>query len=433
MSAMQSVVRLDTGETLREIAQLGEGGQGRVWTTKTQGKDAAVKMYFPQTGTDKMRANISRLISLGSPHPDFIWPITLVEDRGNREFGYLMELAEKRFVATEDFLARRVTPNFQTLMIIGWKLANAFLKLHSSGHCYRDISFGNIRFDPNSGEVRILDNDNVTENGDESVNVSGTQRFMAPEIVRGEAFPNAETDRYSLAVLLFVFLMGGHPLDGLRETAFRCMNLAAMKQLYGFEPIYIFDPKDASNRPDPTEHRNPIAFEPIYPESLKKLFLASFTDGLVYPQKRVTESVWGDAFDEAADLIFKCSHCKKEVFYKQESQPNQTCWKCKNKLVLTARLRTRPRSGASRLVMLPVGKQVYGYHVENTADRRAPVGVVVAHPADPSRLGLKNLTQSVWNLTRPDGAIHDVAPGQSVPLVSGNKINFGAVNAEIEG
>jgi serine/threonine protein kinase len=44
--------------------------------------------------------------------------------------------------------------------------------------------------------------------------VLGTPRFMAPEVVRREAAPSDQTDRYSLAVLLFYLLMGGHPLDG---------------------------------------------------------------------------------------------------------------------------------------------------------------------------------------------------------------------------
>jgi eukaryotic-like serine/threonine-protein kinase len=432
---MTTVVRLDTGEVLPQRAPLGQGGQGQTWLTETQGKVAVVKMYYPHTATPRMRAAIERLIAGGPPDPIFVWPKSLVEDRETGVFGYLMDYAGKPFVPTEDFLARRFTPSFRTLTIIGWRLANAFLRLHATGQCYRDISFGNVRFDANTGDVRVLDNDNVTINGDPSADVAGTPRFMAPEIVRGEAFPSAETDRFSLAVLLFYFLMGGHPLDGLRETAIRCLNPVAMKELYGFKPLYIFDPNDTSNRPDPTVHRNPIAFEPIYPDSIKKLFLVSFTSGLAYPNQRIAESVWSEALEEAGDLIFSCQKCRSQLFYKDQSRSAgiaQTCWNCRTKLDVPERLRIRRRNGTSRLIALALDKQMFGYHIGQAADRQTAIGVVNAHPSDPKRLGLRNLTQTVWNLTLPDGTLHDIPNGRSIPLLAGNKINFGAATGEIE-
>jgi hypothetical protein len=33
------------------------------------------------------------------------------------------------------------------------------------GYSYRDISFGNLFFDPDTGDVLICDNDNVSANG----------------------------------------------------------------------------------------------------------------------------------------------------------------------------------------------------------------------------------------------------------------------------
>jgi DNA-binding helix-hairpin-helix protein with protein kinase domain len=432
---MTTFARLDTGEVLRERGPLGQGGQGRTWLSETQGNVMAVKTYFPQAATSRRRAAIERLIDVGSPDPVFVWPQVIVEEQGGHLFGYLMDYAGPPFVATEDFLARRVKPSFKTLTVLGWNLASAFLKLHASGQCYRDISTGNVRFDPQTGDIRIIDNDNVTIDGDPSAEVAGTPRFMAPEIARGEAFPSAETDRFSLAVLLFFLLMGGHPLDGLRETAIRCMNPVAMKQLYGFEPLYIFDPNDTSNRPDPAEHRNPIVFEPIYPDSIKKLFLTSFTRGLTYPNKRVEESIWCEAFDEAGDLIFSCQKCRSENFYKSETPSAgtaQTCWNCRSQLAIPARLRIRRRNGTSRLIALSLDKRVFGHHIGQPGDRDTAIGVVNAHPSDPKRLGLRNVTQMVWNLTLPDGALHDIPNGRSIPLVNGNKINFGAAMGEIE-
>jgi eukaryotic-like serine/threonine-protein kinase len=39
-------------------------------------------------------------------------------------------------------------------------------------------------------------------------------RFMAPEIIRGEALRSTLTDLHSLAVFLFYLFVRGHPLEG---------------------------------------------------------------------------------------------------------------------------------------------------------------------------------------------------------------------------
>ena len=104
-------------------------------------------------------------------------------------------------------------------------------------------------FDPDTGDVLICDNDNVSANGIDNSSVYGTPRFMAPEIVMGQAKPSRNTDLYSLAVLLFYMFMMGHPLEGKLEAEIKCMDIHAMNKLYGKNPIFIYDPNDKSNRP----------------------------------------------------------------------------------------------------------------------------------------------------------------------------------------
>ena len=53
---------------------------------------------------------------------------------------------------------------------------------------------------------------------------------MAPEIVRGEAAPNAQTDLFSLAVLLFYMFVNHHPLEGEQEAQIRALDLPAMNR-----------------------------------------------------------------------------------------------------------------------------------------------------------------------------------------------------------
>jgi DNA-binding helix-hairpin-helix protein with protein kinase domain len=426
---MRNFTRSTDGAVTQGRKLLGAGGQGEVWQATLDGKDVAVKVYHRHTATGSQRAVIERLVKAGPPAPYFLWPLACVEDPSMGSFGYAMALREPRFRASEDFMARRIEPSFRALMTAAWQLSDGFLRLHSAGHCYRDISFGNVFLDPNTGDIRICDNDNVDIVGSATGGVLGTPRFMAPEVVRREAAPSDQTDRYSLAVLLFYLLMGGHPLDGAREAKIRCLDVPALEKLYGFEPLYVFDPADLSNRPVPGVHPNPLAFEHLYPTSIRAHFERSFTEGLHYPNKRVRESEWRKVFSRARDSILYCGACGAENFYDAErlrSTGAQGCWSCAATLVIPPRIRI----GAD-VVLLNRDTRLYNHHLGSPSGTEVVVAEVVPNPRDPSLFGLKNLTSETWTVTKPDATVMDVPPGRAAPIISGNVVNFGPVTGEV--
>lgn len=244
---------------------LGGGGQGEVYRANLSGRPVALKWYFPHQATSEQLAALTTLLKMGAPNAKFLWPLELAAESGVPGFGYIMPLREPRYKGIVDLMKRRIEPSFRALATAGLELAHSFLQLHAKGLCYRDISFGNVFFDPDTGEVLICDNDNVAVDGKTQGGILGTPRFMAPEVVRGNALPSTQTDLFSLAVLLFYMLMVHHPLEGQAEAAIRCFDLPAMTKLYGTAPVFIFDPNNASNRPLPGYHDNAIAFWPIYP------------------------------------------------------------------------------------------------------------------------------------------------------------------------
>ncbi len=216
---------------------LGSGGQGEVYKAILMGKPYALKWYFKQNATSEQMTALETLIKRGAPTDRFLWPIELVNGQNIPGFGYLMPLREARYKGIVDLMKRRVEPSFRAIITAGMEVSNSFLQLHSKGLCYRDISFGNVFFEPNTGEVLICDNDNVAVDGEGVASVLGTPRFMAPEIVRGEAKPNTQSDLFSLAVLLFYMMMVSHPLEGKKEASIRCFDLPAMNKIYGTEPL----------------------------------------------------------------------------------------------------------------------------------------------------------------------------------------------------
>ena len=403
---------------------LGGGGQGEVYRARL-GKDAvALKWYFPAQATPAQRAALAELIDKRAPTAKFLWPLDLATAPRVRGFGYVMPLREPRYKGIVDLMKRRIEPTFRALATAGLDLAHSFLQLHSRGMCYRDISFGNVFFDPQSGDVLIGDNDNVTIDGAGRGGVLGTPRFMAPEVVRGEALPSTQTDLWSLAVLLFYMLMVHHPLEGKREAAIHALDLAAMNQLYGAHPVFIYDPRDASNRPVRGLHDNAIIFWKLYPQFLRDLFTRAFVVGLRDPQQRVRESEWRAALARLRDAIVVCAYCGAENFYDADALKANgklaPCWSCQRDLVLPPRIRL-----GRQIVMLNADGQLFPHHVDEQQmyNFSAPVAAV-------SGVSLKNLSQAKWVATT-NGKTQDVKPGQSVALANGIKIQFGKAEGEV--
>jgi len=425
-----------SGTACKIVKYLGGGGQGEVYEADQNGREVAIKWYFSKTATDEQRNIIERLVEVGSPNASFLWPEELVESNSGG-FGYLMPLRPAAYTGVHELIRRRVEPSFRILALVGKNLADSFLQLHAKGLCYRDISHGNVFFDPDTGDVLICDNDNVTFDGEGADTVLGTPKFMAPEIVTGKARPSTETDLFSLAVLLFIMFMLHHPLDGAKEAAIHSFDRPAMDKLYGFEPLFIFDPDDRSNRPVPPYQRNAVEFWPIYPQFLRDLFTRSFTDGLHDPENgRVRESEWRSAMARLHDLVVFCPACGAENFVEDEppgagnpkTWQDRACWHCDAPVPIPLMLRVR-----GHYLALTRDSKMFPHHTD--ADRlydfSTPVGEVAEHPSRPGIWGLRNLSEEKWVATGSDGAMVDVSPGRALTLSRGIHISFGNLDAEL--
>jgi eukaryotic-like serine/threonine-protein kinase len=418
---------------------LGGGGQGEVYRARLEGQDVALKWYFPHTATPEHRAALAELVRRGAPTAKFLWPLEVAAARDLPQWGYVMALREPRFRSIVEMIARRVEPTFRAVATAGLELAHSFLQLHSQGLCYRDISFGNVFLDPDTGEVLICDNDNVGVDGVAGGGILGTPDFMAPEIVRGVARPSTRTDLYSLAVLLFYMFHLHHPLFGKRVLKIRALDLPARVRLCGTDPLFIFDPQDPSNEAvsravDPYGEAgdNALASWPIYPQFLRDLFLRAFTDGLRDAEHgRVREGEWRAAMAKLRDSILYCARCGVENFYDPQSVragEAASCWSCQTQLVLPPRIRI-----GKHVVMLNHDSKLYPHHTDERRlyDFTTAVAEVTRHPTNPRVWGLKNVSGTKWMTGAEDGSVKEIEPGRSVTLAAGTRIRIGQVEAEI--
>ncbi len=313
---------------------------------------------------------------------------------------------------------------FSIICTLGMELSSSFLALHSEGLCYRDISFGNVFFDPSTGRPLICDNDNVGIDGASPSFVLGTRRFMAPEIVRREASPSTATDLYSLSVLLFYLLMVGHPLVGRRELDFPTWDDRAESELFGAEPVFVFDPVDRRNEPVEELHGSVVSNWMLYPEHIRRLFTTAFTVGLSDPANgRVRESVWRAALARLRDAIQRCAACSKENFW--DGTGHRSCWFCDRPLGAPIRFEVDGRT-----LVLNEDTTVRAHHLTLNYDDQTVVGRVARHPQH-DRWGLRNETAAAWAVTLPSGETTSAEPGRAVGLLPGTSLRIGTATARI--
>jgi DNA-binding helix-hairpin-helix protein with protein kinase domain len=429
--AAGDVVRMTrAGNPIRLEARVAEGGQGVVYRGVADGNArVAVKWYRPGPLTDRQQAAIEQLTLHRRPHDAFAWPIDMVTCENARGFGYVMPWVPERFGSLIELLRAHEQPPFRVIVSIARQLVDAFAALHASGLCYRDINFGNLLVDPERPEVIIVDNDNVGTEGGEAF-VRGTLRFMAPEIITGQADPSTVSDLHSLAVFLFFLLMHGHPLEGRRvrisytwQDDGHVSETTLAVQHFGLDPRFVFDPGDSCNLPEPGDPM--LIWWPIYPAFVQDLFVRAFTTGLkdASLSGRITEGEWRRALARLSDCVSVCS-CTAAVFW-DPANPHIRCWNCGTAVATPPLLEV-----AGRRLALSEGATLTPSHLSHGNDYLTPIGLVERHPRQPQQVVLRNLSDLPWTVEPQGEGVKSVAPGQRLGVRT-MTIRFGNVRGSI--
>ena len=228
-----STVDLTPGQqigTYRIVRLLGKGGMGAVYEVEhvQLGVHYALKTFTLEEGhvevlKNKFLTEGKVLARLHDPHLVHVFDLNFDETTGMPYF--VMDL-----VLSEDGKPRTLldvkTAELDEDCILNWfeELASAIDYIHEQGVVHRDIKLGNVLLSSNGHVVlsdfgisrlfseRLRSDVNavrtmVSEVCTGSRLVMGTQGYIAPEVVRGEAATPA-ADSYSLGVM-FVYLLTG--------------------------------------------------------------------------------------------------------------------------------------------------------------------------------------------------------------------------------
>jgi serine/threonine protein kinase len=418
----KKVVILPANQSPNGKCPIGEGGQGAVYTVDYNGQKKALKWYSgkkiakPKIFYENLENNITK----GKPTNAFLWPEAITEKDGTA-FGYIMDLRPPEYKEFSKFLiCREKFASITAMTNTAIQITAGFRALHQKGYSYQDLNDGNFFIDPKNGNVLICDNDNVSEHGKNS-GIAGKARYMAPEIVAKGAKPCMNTDLFSLAVILYLLWTNNHPLEG-KAACDPCMTAKYEKKIFGTDPVFVWDPNNTSNRPVQGMHTGSINRWPFLPVYAQDMFKKAFSKELINdPNGRIIEQEWLRMFIRMRSEIFKCPSCGDVYFADPVS--SSPCPSCSKKYVFPMYIKT-PRYN------VPVHQKtkLYACHIEKSSDDFETLAAEVSLSG--SDYNLKNMTKLTLDIDDAGKAV-TVAPGASITLKKGMKINFGANSIEV--
>ena len=423
------------------------GSQGAVYKVSNGARTYALKWYTK--ANNELENHFRFLVQTGTPkksdgRPDerFVWPQDLIKDGSC--FGYIMEFVDhSKYVTLFRALNKPGSyPNVKNLSKICINLAEAFGNLHKMGFCYKDISHGNILFKIDTGEVLIVDNDNVVVNGQYG-SILGTPKFMAPEVVLGQSGPNRDTDMFSLASYFFYLIVGHNPFEGKVRDDYALKNNgvvddAGFKEIFGTNAVFCFHPTDKRNALVGDDYRKIIErWENIVPDRLKDKFMKTFVSGLPFERvtERTTDIEWVKLFTKLGTSPTVCS-CGKEYF-----NGAKKCIEC-GKMLSSDNYSLRSLSTLDtnekvvKILVMEKGtsqKRTYdvrensiirGGELGNSLNKYSKFAQVMKNPKT-NDLGLKNLTPLEWYYKDATAPSLEIVPaGTVVSLKKGRTIAF---------
>jgi hypothetical protein len=204
-------------------------------------------------------------------------------------------------------------------------------------------------------------------------------------------------------------------------------------ELFGTNPVFVYDPDDESNRPVNGVHNNVIKLWPLFPQFFRDAFILSFAKGMKDPQVRMTDNAWQKLLVRLRDEWYVgCPACGRAMSLgDNNAAANLQCSGCGASFSYPRRLGVKQGSVLYNIPLFP-GKKLYACHIDKDSDDyRTVSGEVVMNKNNPSLWGIKNLSPETWRIKPPGGEGKEIAPGGAVPIGPGLVINFAATSGDI--
>lgn len=181
------------------------------------------------------------------------------------------------------------------------QVCKLFEDIHKQEKCFNSITLNDIVITPQN-ECKIKNTEKIVEQNAYNYDIN-YEKTSAPEILNNKSRANINTDRHSLAFLLFEILFDSNPFEGSKviDTVYYTKNdeLNAYK-----EPIFVYSYKDKSNMPVRGIHSKLIKdWNEVYTDDIKIVFIQSFVDGINNPELRIDETTFIQKLIKFKDII----------------------------------------------------------------------------------------------------------------------------------
>lgn len=388
-------------------------GQGDIYKVRNDRKEVFAFKLFHTGKPRKIRRQIEKLVRRGQACDAFVMPIEIVTVK-NR-IGYVMEYIGKEFINAAalfngiEFQGRMVNLTWNEKLAILGQIVEAFTILNNAKLGIMDIKFDNIKIDLENLRVKILDTDTIVYTNERPC-VLGTIGFMPPNTMTRKEAPSEDNDVYAIVVLIFMTLLGAHPLDGKRRN--QPCNENIDTYLFGSHPVYMFHPTDTSNRPIPQDgygRNQQLVIDKYrrYPDYFKSAMQRAFVDGLFDAAKRPSMQEWDEILERLYNDSYICENCGEEYFFENT---DKTCAVCKQELLKPIFVKSECGKG----VPLFNGLTIFSDDVWQTTNHYEVLKVV--ETKYDGRYGLENLLNESAKLIFPDGRQREFGRGEAIPI-----------------
>jgi serine/threonine protein kinase len=334
------------------------------------------------------------------------------------------------------FLDPRERGHWIDYLRVALRITRAVRRMHAAGLAHSDLSYKNVLVDPLNGSACIIDIDGLVVPGKFPPDVVGTPDFIAPEVVASShlapsdpkrLLPSIATDRHALAVLIYMYLLGRHPLQGRKvhdpDDAANDDHLAM-----GPRALWVEHPSDRSNSINLAHVRKtalPWADTAKLPFTicgplLGELFRRAFVDGLHDPSRRPTAEEWERALVLTADMLLPCDKADCEAgMYVFDNSRHPACPLCGTLYAHVAPILNlyssrgdgNFRPDGHRVTVFD-GLSLYGWHASRFVFPNERL-----EPADRARLAYVQWHSGAWHLVNTGlSEMLDVARGRMVKI-----------------
>ncbi len=308
-------------------------------------------------------------------------------------FGYTLPYRHEGYFELYEYLHGNVTfPSLRTALTAAINVILAFRIIHNDGFVFAEMNDSVFLFNKENGKVAIR-SEYITCSGVPTF-VPLSKEFTDPTQCdkQGNSMmrnPDLYSDRYIMAVLIFMLLFMKAPMDT------------------GTHRHFIMEEADQNLQDDAY-----IIWEHL-PAHMKEIFLNCFGSASSYEvRKQLTGIVWLRHLFRFKNEITRCQ-CGTEVFIDQED--TVVCPACGRQINIPYRLMVKEQSYSIPCLHR---NTIYGIHIGDKNNPLELVGTIVARKSEPDVLGIRNETDYFWVAITRGSIMKKLSSGSAVPLKS---------------